>query len=117
MRCFIQDLNLNVHPYLDRFLHRCSSSFDNHWRYHQCYHELLSRQPLSFLWCIKAYTDLNGRKQPPKVFCKIRCSKKFCKIYRKIPVPESLCLKSCSPEACNFIKKETLARVFSCELC
>ena len=25
--------------------------------------------------------------------------------------------KSCRPKACNFIKKETLAQVFSCELC
>ena len=35
------------------------------------------------------------RKQPPDVFCK----------------------KSCRPETCNFIKKETLAQVFSCEFC
>ena len=43
-----------------------------------------------------------------------RCSIKkvfleFCKIHRKTPVPES--------QACNFIKKETLAQVFSCEFC
>ena len=36
-----------------------------------------------------------------------RCSWKFHKIPRKTPVPE----------ACNFIKKETLAQVFSCEFC
>ena len=26
-------------------------------------------------------------------------------------------IPSCRPEACNFIKKETLAQVFSCEFC
>ena len=40
------------------------------------------------------------QKQPPEVFCKKRCSQKFRKILRP---------------ACNFIKKETLAQVFSCE--
>ena len=25
--------------------------------------------------------------------------------------------KSCKPQACNFIKKETLAQVFYCEFC
>ena len=42
-------------------------------------------------------------------------SQKFHKNHRKTPVPESLFLKSCRSEACNFIKKETLAQVFSCE--
>ena len=32
----------------------------------------------------------------------------------KTPVPEPLFLEA---EACNFIKKETLAQVFSCEFC
>ena len=32
-------------------------------------------------------------------------------IHRKTPVPES------RPEACNFIKKETLTQVFSCQFC
>ena len=39
------------------------------------------------------------QKQPLEVF------------YKKV------LLKSCIPEACNFIKKETLAYVFSCEFC
>ena len=30
-------------------------------------------------------------------------------------MPESLFLKSCRSEACNFIKKEILEQVFSCE--
>ena len=38
-----------------------------------------------------------------------RCSWKICKIHRKIPVRES--------KVCNFIEKETLAQVFSCEFC
>ena len=32
-------------------------------------------------------------------------------------VPESLFWQSCRPKACNFIKKETPAQVFSCEFC
>ena len=31
-----------------------------------------------------------GKKQPPEVFFKKRCSQKFRKIYRKTRVPESL---------------------------
>ena len=43
-----------------------------------------------------------------------RCSVKkvflnFHKIHRKTPVS--------APQACNFIKKETLAQLFSCEFC
>ena len=50
------------------------------------------------------------QKQPPEVFCKKRCFQKFRKTHCKTPVPESL-FKN------NFIKKETLAQVFSNELC
>ena len=32
-------------------------------------------------------------------------------------MPEPLFQKSCTPKACNFIKKETLAQVFFCEFC
>ena len=32
-------------------------------------------------------------------------------------MPESLFLTSCKPQACNFLKKETLAQVFPCEFC
>ena len=35
----------------------------------------------------------------------------------KTPVPESLFLIKLQAEVCNFIKKETLAQVFSWELC
>ena len=57
------------------------------------------------------------QKQPPDVFCKKRCSEKYCKIHRKTPVPESLFLIKFHASACNFIKKETLAQVFSYEFC
>ena len=53
--------------------------------------------------------SVNLQKQPPEVFYEKRCSQKFHKIHRKASVPES--------QACNFIKKETLAKVFSCEFC
>ena len=38
-------------------------------------------------------------------------------MYWKTPVPEPFFKKSCSPEDCNFIKKETLAHVLSCKFC
>ena len=50
------------------------------------------------------------------VFCKLKCSLKFCKARRKTPVRVSF-LIMLQTEACNFIKKETLAHVFSCEFC
>ena len=56
-------------------------------------------------------------KQPPEVFCKRSCSYKFHKIHRKTPVPESLFKDSCRPQACNFVEKEALAQVLSCEFC
>ena len=64
---------------------------------------------------------MNVQKQPPEVFCKKMCSWKFHKIHRRTPVPEAffnkvaglrpatLLKKRLWPEACNFIKKETLA--------
>ena len=54
---------------------------------------------------------MNIHKQPPEVFCKKKCSKKFRKIHRKTPVSEK------TPEACNFIKKETLTQVSYNEFC
>ena len=49
------------------------------------------------------------RSSRTEVFCRKRCSQKFHKIHRKKSAPE--------PQACNFIKKETLTQVFSCEFC
>ena len=71
------------------------------------------------------------QKQPPDGFCKKSYSWKFCKTHRKTPVPESLFNKVAGPrpatllqkrlwhrpQAYNFIKKETLALVFSSEFC
>ena len=45
------------------------------------------------------------QKQPPEVFCRKKCSEKFCKFHRKTPVLESLFNKVASLHACNFIKK------------
>ena len=52
-----------------------------------------------------------------KQHCSIKtgCSYKFRKIHKKIPVPKPLFKWSCRPQAWNFIKKETLTEVFSCE--
>ena len=59
---------------------------------------------------------MNVQKQPPEVFCRKMCSWKFHKIHRKTPVPEAF-FNRLWPQACNFIKKETLVQVFSCEFC
>ena len=40
---------------------------------------------------------------------------KFCNIYGKTPMPELLSQQSCRSEACNFMRRETLAQVFSCK--
>ena len=60
MKCFIQDLSLNVHSYLDFFPDGSSSLFDNQWLYQQRYHELVVRKSASFIWCIRACMNLNG---------------------------------------------------------
>ena len=52
----------------------------------------------------------NLQKQPPRGVLLKSCSQKFHKIHSKTPVQESLSLK-------NFIKKDTLVQVFSCEFC
>ena len=57
------------------------------------------------------------QKQPPEVFYKNRCSQKFCQTNSKTPVTESLFQYTYRPQACNFIKKETLEQVFSCKFC
>ena len=62
---------------------------------------------------------MNVQKQPPEAFCKKMRSWKFHKIYRKTPVPEAFLNKVAGlrPQASNFIKKEALVQVFSCEFC
>ena len=52
MRCFFQDLGLNVHSYLDLCRHWYSLSFEKHW----CYlHAALPRATGSkiYIWCMK----------------------------------------------------------------
>ena len=72
-------------------------------------------QRITFLFrSVKFFHMLNGsywfykwQKQPPEVFCKIGVLRSFAKFIGK-----HLCQ---SLWACNFIKKETAAQVFSCE--
>ena len=52
------------------------------------------------------------RSSPPQVFCKKGVLRNFTKFKGKQLCPESLLNKVA---ACDFIKKETLAQVFSCE--
>ena len=51
-------------------------------------------------------------KQPPVVFCKKRCSKKFRKFHRKTPMLESLFNKVAGLKAWNFIKMRFQHRCF-----
>ena len=52
------------------------------------------------------------QNQPPEEFCKKGVIRNFTKF------TENTCtIVSFFAEACNFIKKETLAQVFSCEFC
>ena len=76
-----------------------------------------NRYLLSRLWRKnKFYCNQLIQNQPPEVFFIERCSQKFSKIHRKTPALESSFV-SCRPDACNFIKKETLTQVFSCKFC
>ena len=59
---------------------------------------------------------MNVQKQPPEALCKKMCSWKFHKIHLKTPVP-TLLKKRLWPQACNFIKNETLVQVISSEFC
>ena len=52
------------------------------------------------------------QKQPPEVFCKKRCSYKFCKIHRKTPVPEYLFNKVVYLGPATLIKKRLWHRCF-----
>ena len=55
-------------------------------------------------------------KQSPEVFCKKTVLKNFAKFTEKHQVRVSFLMKL-QASACNIIQKETLAQVFSCELC
>ena len=64
-------------------------------------------QPQFFLFCWISYffsRSKNQRlKQPPEVFCKERCSWKFCKLHTKKP--------------CVWVSLAASLQVFSCEIC
>ena len=63
------------------------------------------------------YNFHKKQKQPPELFCQKVVIRNFIKFTGK-HLGQSLFFKqSCRPQACNFIKKETLAKVFSCEFC
>ena len=54
-----------------------------------------------------------SQKQPPKVFCKKRCSKKFCKIQRITHVTESLFNKVAGLRPVTLLKKRLCRRCFA----
>ena len=58
----------------------------------------------------------NEQKQPPEVFCKKGILRNFAKLTGK-HLGQSLSFNNVAGEPCNFIKKETLVQLFSCELC
>ena len=55
-------------------------------------------------------------KQPFSDVLEKRFSEKFRKIHEKTPVLESLFNKVSGLKACKFIKKETMAQMFFCEI-
>ena len=57
-------------------------------------------------------TRVEPQKQPLELFCKKRCSEKFCKFHRKIPVLKSLFNRVAGLEECSFIKKRLQHRCF-----
>ena len=58
----------------------------------------------------------NWQKQPRRCSVKKGLLRNFIKFTGK-HLCQILFLKKIGPQACNFIKKETLAQVFSCEFC
>ena len=57
------------------------------------------------------------RSSRPGVFCKKRALRNFTKFTRKHMYQSLFFNKKRRPESYNFIKKEALAQVFSCEFC
>ena len=57
------------------------------------------------------------RSSRPEVFCKKDILRNFTKFTGKHVCQSLFFNKVAGLSACNFIKKETLAQVFSCELC
>ena len=66
---------------------------------------------------IKSNSDMFiNRSSLPKVFCEKHVIRNFAKLTGNTCARASF-LKKLHALACNFIKKETLAQVFSCEFC
>ena len=61
---------------------------------------------------INNYQNKTARSSRPEVFCKKGVLRNFAKFTGK-----HLCQSLFLIEACNFIKKETLAQAFVCEFC
>ena len=60
-------------------------------------HRFLFRTPLK--------TRVKPQKQPLELFCKKRCSQKFCKFHRETPLWKSLFNRVPGLQACNFIRE------------
>ena len=56
------------------------------------------------------------QKQPPKIICEKRCSRKIRQFHRKTLVLESLFNKAAGLKACNFIKARPQNRYFPVKL-
>ena len=95
-------------------LTRCIKNYEKH-PFHCTYYTLAEHTKISFIFSIQIQKMANfseavvQRYPVKKVFFKISQN------LRKTPVPDSLFKKSSRSEACNCIKKETLAQVFSCK--
>ena len=67
-------------------------------------------EPLKSPFAHLSIYEFFEQKQPPEVFCKIRCFQKFRKIHRSLFFIKVAGFK---PE--NLLRKKTLAQVFSCK--
>ena len=83
------------------------------------YLELMRKALMLYNWRRFLLLTLNGQKQPPEVFCQKGVLKNFAKFTGKHQCQSLFFNKVAGlrPKACNFIKKEAPALVFSCEFC
>ena len=63
------------------------------------------RQSHQFLFRTPLKTRVKPQKQPLELFCKKRCSYRFCKFHRKTPLLKSLFNRVPGLQACNFIRE------------
>ena len=63
-----------------------------------------------------SYQIFSVQKQPPEVFCEKIVLRNFAKFTGKY-LCQNLFYNEVAGQACNFIKRETLTQVLSCELC